>query len=239
VLSRSLETSLQPHLADVSDDHRSAAGQSGVVEADGALLGLPDQLREPPPVVDQRQIVATKLQLIKGERHRIAAPALAARRHESPALPSSPIVTTSPSIRHDAVLRRRAASTWQGSGRLVFCEPLGALEKHPLGLCLRTLLDRGLDLFDQVCFRCLNFEGRNHLRVPLRPLSSEETIPFLEQRNQTKARPPLWAGAPAVTRAASYQGFEMKPLPHDEGCGVDCGRRKSVGRRLPAMSLQS
>jgi hypothetical protein len=132
---------LQAHLADVSEDHRSAAGQSGVVEADGALLGLPDQLQEPPPVVDQRQIVATKLQQIKGERHRIAAPALAARRHESPALPSSPIVSTSPSIRHDAVLRRRAASTWQGSGRLVFCD-----EKHPLGLCLRTLLDRGLNI---------------------------------------------------------------------------------------------
>src|SRR4051812_20478937 len=39
---------LQPHLANVSEDHRSAAGQSGVVEADGALLGLPDQLQEPP-----------------------------------------------------------------------------------------------------------------------------------------------------------------------------------------------
>jgi hypothetical protein len=44
-------------------------------------------------------------------------------------------------------------------GRSAFCQPLGPLEKHPLGLCLRTLLDRGFDLFNQVCFQRLNFEG--------------------------------------------------------------------------------
>jgi hypothetical protein len=65
----------------VSEDHRSAAGQV-FVEADGALLGLPDQLQEPPLALDQRQIIAAKLQQIKGEQQRIAGPALAAQSME-------------------------------------------------------------------------------------------------------------------------------------------------------------
>jgi len=39
-------------------------------------------------------------------------------------------------------------------------QPFGPLEEHPLGLCLRTLFDLGLDLFNQGSrFRRVNFEG--------------------------------------------------------------------------------
>jgi hypothetical protein len=45
-------------------------------------------------------------------------------------------------------------------------QPFRLSQPHPLGLCLGTLFEFGLDFLDQgYCFWCLNFKGGVHVRA--------------------------------------------------------------------------
>jgi hypothetical protein len=47
-----------------------------------------------------------------------------------------------------------------------FPQPFGLSQPHPLGLCLGSLFDLGLDFLDQgYCFWWLNFKGGVHVRT--------------------------------------------------------------------------
>jgi hypothetical protein len=48
-------------------------------------------------------------------------------------------------------------------------QPFGLSQPHPLGLCLGTLFEFGLDFLDQgYRFWCLNFKGGVHMRALLK-----------------------------------------------------------------------
>ena len=58
---------------------------------------------------------------------------------------------------------KRAEANSTSVERLALRLPFGFLQKHPLGLQLRTFLDLGLDLINQgLRFRWVYFEGRTH-----------------------------------------------------------------------------